>query len=78
MPRQATCLRNVNRIPFELVTVYRCHILRTLGPTLDGEYFSQKTATKLGQVQLQRPAGRQKSNPRSSARAEWVKAPLEM
>ena len=32
----------------------------------------------LSDHQVQRPAGRQKSNPRSSAGAEWVNAPLEM
>ena len=44
-------LREANRIPLELVAVYRCHIRRTHGPTLDGEYCSQKTGTEPVQVQ---------------------------
>jgi hypothetical protein len=39
-PCQATDERNANRIPLERVAVYRCHIRRTHGPTLDGEYRS--------------------------------------
>ena len=50
-PCQATGERNANRIPLELVAVYRCHIRRTHGPTLDGQYCSQKTGTKPVQVQ---------------------------
>ena len=51
-PCRAAGLRDANRIPLELVAVYRCHIRRTHGPTLDGEYCSEKTGTKPGQVQI--------------------------
>jgi hypothetical protein len=44
-----------NRIPLDLVAVYFCHIRRTHGPTLDGQYRTQKTGTKPVQVQRGSP-----------------------
>ena len=41
-------MRTASRLNPQLV--YRCHIRRTHGPTLDGQYCSQKTGTKPRQV----------------------------
>ena len=45
-PCQATGERDGKSIPLECVAVYRCHIRRTHGPTLDCEYRFQKTDMK--------------------------------